>query len=172
MGVIYYISTATALTLGVLVPLWAIRNRFVKRRLPRPEVVPPGAERVLILGASSGIGRALAHRYADRGAKVCMVARRSAELEVVQLECESIAQVPDSLFSICSDFTRVEDLVTIREGISESEFAALGLTLISHTLLARVARSRYVDCYCWRFCLAPCPGDCWCAGSICNCNTA
>jgi lactate dehydrogenase-like 2-hydroxyacid dehydrogenase len=121
MGLFYIIGTATALALGILVPGWAILNGFATWRLRRPKLVPPGAERILILGASSGIGRALAHRYAERGAKVCVVARRSAELETVRLECESMAQTPDLVLGICADFTHAEDLVTIRETISESE---------------------------------------------------
>jgi NAD(P)-dependent dehydrogenase (short-subunit alcohol dehydrogenase family) len=108
------------------VPLWAILNNFAKRRDLRPAAVPPGAERVLILGASSGIGRTLAHRYAARGAKVCAVSRRGAELEVVRSECEALAAPVSSpgsetAVTICADITRAEDLINVREIISESE---------------------------------------------------
>jgi NADPH:quinone reductase-like Zn-dependent oxidoreductase len=120
MGILYHIGIA----LVILVLCQLIHNRFSKRRRSsRPKLVPPGTERVLVLGASSGIGRTISHRYAERGAKVCVVARRSAELAAVRSECESMAHVPDSVFSICADFTRAEDLVTIRETISESELA-------------------------------------------------
>jgi NADPH:quinone reductase-like Zn-dependent oxidoreductase len=127
MSVIYHpIGATAAITLGVFVPLWAILNGFAKRRDLRPAAVPPGAERVLILGASSGIGRALAHRYAERGAKVCAVARRGAELEVLRSECEALAapvlsSEHGSVVTVCADVTHVEDLITIREIISESE---------------------------------------------------
>jgi hypothetical protein len=133
MGLICHIGIATFLTLGALVPYWAFHNGFPKRQLCRPKLVTPEAERVLVLGASSGIGRVISHRYAERGARVCVVARRSAELEVVRFECESMAHVPDSVFSICADFTLAEDLVSIRERISESKFAALLLMLKSLT---------------------------------------
>ncbi|KAH9983288.1 NAD(P)-binding protein [Russula compacta] len=119
MKVIYPIGTSAAIALGVFVPLWAILNRFAKRRPCRPAVVPPAVERVLILGASSGIGRTLAHRYAERGAKICIVARKSAELDVVRSECGAISGVSDSVLSICADFTRAEDMIAIREKISE-----------------------------------------------------
>ncbi|KAI0273184.1 NAD(P)-binding protein [Russula aff. rugulosa BPL654] len=124
MSVIYRIGATAAITLGVFVPLWAILNGFSKRRELRPAVVPPRAERVLILGASSGIGRTLAHRYAERGARVCAVARRGAELEVVRSECEALATPVSSSESepvviICADASRAEDLITIREIIGE-----------------------------------------------------
>ncbi|KAH9963577.1 NAD(P)-binding protein [Russula dissimulans] len=120
MGTIHSVYTAS-LTLCVLFLVGVIFrvNSFSKRRSYRPEVIPPGTERVLILGASAGIGRTLAHRYAERGAKVCVVARKSAELEVVRSECEVRARAPDSALNICADITRAEDLVTIREAISE-----------------------------------------------------
>jgi NAD(P)-dependent dehydrogenase (short-subunit alcohol dehydrogenase family) len=125
MGTIHSVYTAS-LTLCVLFLVGVIFrvNSFSKRRSYRPEVIPPGTERVLILGASAGIGRTLAHRYAERGAKVCVVARKSAELEVVRSECEVRARAPDSALNICADITRAEDLVTIREAISESAFSA------------------------------------------------
>jgi NADPH:quinone reductase-like Zn-dependent oxidoreductase len=128
MSVIYPIGTTAAITLGVFVPLWAILNNFSKRRDLRPAAVPPGAERVLILGASSGIGRTLAHKYAERGAKICAVARRGAELEVVRSECEALAapvssseSASEPVITICADVTCAEDLITIREIINESE---------------------------------------------------
>jgi len=41
------------------------------RRGPtREQVLPPSSERVVLLGASSGIGRDLALEYAKRGAKM------------------------------------------------------------------------------------------------------
>lgn len=42
--------------------------------------------RTLVTGASSGIGRCLARRFASKGAKVALVARRQAELERVAAE--------------------------------------------------------------------------------------
>lgn len=126
MSVIYPIGVTAAITLGVFVPLWAVLNNFAKRRDLRPAAVPPGAERVLILGASSGIGRTLAHRYAERGAKVCAVSRRGAELEAVRSECEALAAPVSSpgsetTVTICADITHAEDLINVRDILSESE---------------------------------------------------
>lgn len=126
MSVICPFGATAAITLAVLIPVWAILNNFAKRRDRRPEVLSPRAERVLILGASSGIGRTLAHRYAERGARVCAVARRAAELEVLRSECDALAapvssSESDLVLTICADITHAEDLITIRETISESE---------------------------------------------------
>lgn len=67
----------------------------------------PG-ERVLILGASSGLGRSLALHYARRGARVCVVARRADKLK--ELESEGcLAQV--------ADMTVADDMVRVRAAI-------------------------------------------------------
>lgn len=126
MSVIYPFGATAAITLGVFVPLWVILNNFAKRRDLRPAAVPPGAERVLILGASSGIGRTLAHKYAERGARICAVARRGAQLEAVRSECEALAapvssSESETVVTVCADVTCAEDLITIREIIGESE---------------------------------------------------
>ncbi|KAH8978392.1 hypothetical protein EDB92DRAFT_1790224 [Lactarius akahatsu] len=109
----------TTLALCCLIPAWIIYKSFTEPRLRRPELVPPSGERVLILGASSGIGHVLALKYAVRGAKVCVVARRSAELERVRSECEVVARVPDAVFSVCADFTDAEALIIVRNKIEE-----------------------------------------------------
>jgi short-subunit dehydrogenase len=48
------------------------------------------AETVLITGASSGIGRALALEYASRGAHLAICARRAAELESLAVEVREL----------------------------------------------------------------------------------
>src|ERR1043165_8025607 len=40
-------------------------------------------QRVIITGASSGVGAALAHHYAQRGAQLALIARREKELASV-----------------------------------------------------------------------------------------
>ena len=43
---------------------------------------------VVITGASSGIGRAAAHAFARRGARLVVAARRAERLQEVVHECE------------------------------------------------------------------------------------
>jgi short-subunit dehydrogenase len=52
--------------------------------------------KILVTGASSGIGAALAPQLAERGATVGIVARRAERLEAVVAECR--AHTPDSTF--------------------------------------------------------------------------
>ncbi len=57
---------------------------------PAPKVGASRAETVLITGASSGIGRALALEYARRGARLAICARRAAELESLAQEAREL----------------------------------------------------------------------------------
>ena len=47
-----------------------LRLLKIKTLPSRETIVSPAEERVLLLGASSGVGRDLAHEYAKRGARV------------------------------------------------------------------------------------------------------
>ncbi|MFA9478488.1 SDR family NAD(P)-dependent oxidoreductase [Phycisphaerales bacterium AB-hyl4] len=59
----------------------------------------PGT-RVLVCGASSGIGKATAHRFAGEGWRVCLLARRQAQLEQLR------AQLPgDGHLVIAGDYS-------------------------------------------------------------------
>ncbi|RPD54359.1 NAD(P)-binding protein [Lentinus tigrinus ALCF2SS1-7] len=57
----------------------------------RSSKLPRSQERVIILGASGGMGRSLALKYAQEGAHVCIFARRERELLKVADECKAIA---------------------------------------------------------------------------------
>ncbi|CEH19566.1 Predicted dehydrogenase [Ceraceosorus bombacis] len=64
---------------------------FRSRSRPRQTHIPPYRERVVILGASSGVGKELALSYAERGCRqLLLVARRADELERVRAECDVI----------------------------------------------------------------------------------
>lgn len=76
-------------------------------------------ERILILGASSGIGRTLAHLYAERGARVCVVGRRMDKITEVVEECRARGTLssrsgPSRILGISGDFADVDDMVRLR----------------------------------------------------------
>jgi NADPH:quinone reductase-like Zn-dependent oxidoreductase len=140
MSVTYSIGTVAATAIALAILSGVAKRQFGPGRLRsrRPAVIPPCSERVLILGSSGGIGRAIAHRYALRGARVCVVARRSAELDAVRSECEVLVRAHErahdhvqdssssegsssSVLSICGDVTRAHDLISMRERLNEGE---------------------------------------------------
>ncbi|KAI0202982.1 short-chain dehydrogenase [Astrocystis sublimbata] len=94
--------------IAALASLFALR-RIVKTGDIRPSRVRPTEERVLILGASSGLGRTLAKQYAARGARVCAVARRSEPLAELARECG------DRCIPFVADLTKATDMSKLRE---------------------------------------------------------
>lgn len=90
---------------GALIAI-AIPSFAFLARQPKSRHLPD--ERVLILGASSGLGRALALHYIRRGARVCAVARRAEKLSELGSE-GCLIQV--------ADMTVVDDMVRVRAAI-------------------------------------------------------
>jgi short-subunit dehydrogenase len=67
--------------------------------------------RVLLTGASSGIGAAAAHMLAEHGAVVGLVGRRQELLDVVVAECRQHSPACQAWMSDLSDLAAAEDLV-------------------------------------------------------------
>ncbi|PJF30933.1 MAG: oxidoreductase [Candidatus Thermofonsia Clade 1 bacterium] len=65
--------------------------RLVRRLRPEPLPLVLNRAVVIITGASSGIGRAYAHAFAQHGARLVLAARRAALLEEVRSEIASHA---------------------------------------------------------------------------------
>ncbi|KAK8844028.1 hypothetical protein IAR55_006822 [Kwoniella newhampshirensis] len=112
------------MSLPALSPYWAFLTLplilpFLKSTPPpsREQILPPDTERVLLLGASSGVGRDLAHAYAKRGAKICLFARRKDALDKVRAECVDLGATESDLLIFAGDVTSTDDLVKVREGI-------------------------------------------------------
>ncbi|KAK1955713.1 short chain dehydrogenase [Colletotrichum sublineola] len=100
------------LALAALAVLVTRRNLAARsRRSYKP--LKHSNERVLILGASSGVGRAVARRYASRGARVCVVARRAEEIAALSEECG------ERCIWHAADFSNVDDLVSLRTRLEE-----------------------------------------------------
>ncbi|KAF8624472.1 hypothetical protein AX15_005856 [Amanita polypyramis BW_CC] len=115
--------TTTATTLIGSLFILIILPRHLKRRKlrlrGRKSLIPPTHERVLILGATSGIGRSIARQYAERGAAVCVVGRRAELVEEVSAECGkwATAERRRKGLGVCADITDVEGLVRVRDVI-------------------------------------------------------
>jgi NADPH:quinone reductase-like Zn-dependent oxidoreductase len=117
-GTVASVSAILAIGLGAL---------WVYRKAPRSSVIPPDTERVLILGASSGVGRSIAHLYAQRGARVCVVGRRKHLLDEVVRECSERLTQPvvesarPRVISEAADFSDVDDMVRLRALLLQGE---------------------------------------------------
>lgn len=93
--------------LAVAIPTIHLLRRITARRRKLTS-----AERVLVLGASSGVGHALARQYARRGARVCVVARRTDKINALAAECG------EGCIGVAADLTVVEDMVRLRETLA------------------------------------------------------
>ncbi|KAI1296309.1 short-chain dehydrogenase [Xylaria venustula] len=92
---------------AALAALFALHHTYKARR-GRSTRIQLTEERVLILGASSGLGRTLAKQYVARGAKVCVVARRNEPLAELAKECG------ERCLPFVGDFTDAADMEKLR----------------------------------------------------------
>jgi short-subunit dehydrogenase len=93
----------------LLTPRAWVRRHLVARMRDLPS--PVAGKRVLVTGASSGIGAATARAVAARGATVLLVARRAEELEQVRSEIESSGGTAYAYVCDLTDATAVDELV-------------------------------------------------------------
>ncbi|KAG6373195.1 hypothetical protein JVT61DRAFT_6815 [Boletus reticuloceps] len=113
------LSTAACVLAVGLSTLYLFRSH----RSRRTSKIIPARERVLILGATSGVGQAMAHKYASRGAFVCIVGRRQSKLDEVVQECEELCErggFKDSVLGVRADCGDVQDMVRLRETLQKA----------------------------------------------------
>ncbi|KAK5631373.1 hypothetical protein RRF57_007087 [Xylaria bambusicola] len=101
----------SAVALLVLLLHVVLSRHITKAKEKRTTRIHPDKERVIILGASSGVGRALTKLYAARGAKVCPVARREELLQELVNECGT------QCTPFTGDFTAPVDMERLRRKI-------------------------------------------------------
>lgn len=100
-------STA-AIALGVAIAAPILIKTLTGLKGPgRTKIIPHPDERVVIIGASSGIGSELARIYAGRHAHVVMVARR---MELLQQLTQELSSTAGSIHAIQGDVTLPEDV--------------------------------------------------------------
>lgn len=78
-------------------------------------------ERVLVTGASSGIGMHLAHRFAAHGHPVCLVAPDAAELELLATDIEQRHGV--ETLRIAVDLERKESFAAVESAVANAGWA-------------------------------------------------
>jgi len=101
---------------AIIPTLLLLLHKLLKKRRTRTRRIPPSMERVLILGASSGIGKEITLTYAKRGARLCIVARREEVLATVLQECR-LNGCSASSIAVAADFSNADDLINIRDTI-------------------------------------------------------
>ncbi|KAJ6505798.1 hypothetical protein C8R47DRAFT_967631 [Mycena vitilis] len=104
---------------------------FLRRRSKRSSKLPRKNERILIIGASSGIGRTLAHQYAQLGVKgVCVVGRRADKIAEVVAECNALKVPSTDVIGITGDFADPDDMVRTRESL-ESQWGGIDTIVVA-----------------------------------------
>jgi short-subunit dehydrogenase len=87
---------------------------------------------VLITGASSGIGQALALHYAQQGARLALVARRS---EAMQRWLDAHGIAPENYAIYCADVADAQQMVSLaqaciaQQGLPDSVIANAGISI-------------------------------------------
>ncbi|KAF7338949.1 11-beta-hydroxysteroid dehydrogenase-like 3 [Mycena venus] len=104
---------------------------FLRRRSRRSFKLPRQNERILIIGASSGVGRTLAHQYSKLGAKgVCVVGRRADKIAEVVAECNACKGPNTEIIGITGDFAEVDDMVRTRSQL-ESRWGGFDTMIVA-----------------------------------------
>ena len=86
---------------------WYLKENF------DPEIVR--GKKVVICGASTGIGEELAYQYAKLGAQLVLVARREEALKKVVAHCEELgAQNANYVVADLSSLEAAKNLVAVR----------------------------------------------------------
>jgi hypothetical protein len=104
---------------GISIAFFSFLYTVYRKLYNRYSKVPKFGERVVVLGASSGIGRSIARQYAERGARLCIVGRREALVNEVVAECQSIRNIlssdkQENIFGVAADFANVDDMIRTR----------------------------------------------------------
>ncbi|KAK0538552.1 hypothetical protein OC834_000396 [Tilletia horrida] len=95
----------------------------------RQRIIAPAAERVIVLGASSGTGAAIAREYAVRGCgALVLVARRREQLEAIRAECLALTSgkgkskskdKTPNIICAAADCTKDTDVANLRKLVIE-----------------------------------------------------
>lgn len=105
---------------GEGLPLASVERGYIDPRVHRPaqertevNLKPIENQVVAVMGASSGIGRETALRFAKRGAKVVIAARSEAGLRSLEDEIRGLGGEARAVVADVSEFEQVEDVTQI-----------------------------------------------------------
>jgi NAD(P)-dependent dehydrogenase (short-subunit alcohol dehydrogenase family) len=101
--------SAALVALALVIPAYHIQRQFKCLLRRRSRQLEYAEERVLVLGAASGVGREVAKQYAARGARVCVVARRADAISALAEECGNRC-----IWRV-ADFSKAGDMVELRD---------------------------------------------------------
>lgn len=121
------LTHASAVLVGLVAVLWFFND-------PDAPLAGLKGKRVLITGASSGIGEQLAYRFAKHGSQVTVTARRMEALEEVVQECSRLCSCNDTKhFAIAEDMIKLSRTGhLVREAISK--MGGLDILVLNHIL--------------------------------------
>lgn len=99
--------------LGIVIALVAVLIAWYTRENFDPETLR--GKKVVICGASTGIGEELAYQYAKLGAQLLLVARREEELKKVVARCGDLgAQTANYVVADLSSLEAAKHLAEVR----------------------------------------------------------
>jgi NAD(P)-dependent dehydrogenase (short-subunit alcohol dehydrogenase family) len=96
----------------------------------------------IVVGASSGIGAAVARELGAAGCRVALVARRAAELEAVRAEIASATGDPDRALAFVHDVTRGDEVPALLQRITQA-LGGLDLLVYAAGVMPRVGADEY-----------------------------
>src|SRR5689334_18527494 len=96
----------------------------------------------IVVGASSGIGAAVARRLAADGVRVALVARRRAELERVAGEIAGATGDASRTTTVVHDVTGGEDVPALVQRIAH-ELGGLDLLVYAAGIMPHIAEDEY-----------------------------
>ncbi len=96
----------------------------------------------IVVGASSGIGAAVARQLADGGARVALVARRAEELDVLARDIADATHARDRALVFPHDVTAVDEVTELLPRITHA-LGGLDLLVYAAGIMPRVGADEY-----------------------------